>query len=88
MQDYAQIESSQRQWNDNHLFQQELEVVYEKQLYNLFAMLRPKVTKDGNKYCVLYGNDLQDGIAGFGDTIHLAILDFNQQFHKPIIKAS
>lgn len=49
--------------------------------YALFALLKPKVVKDGNQWCVLYGEDLQGGIAGFGDTIHEAVLDFNKQFH-------
>ena len=35
-------------------------------------------------YCVLHGNDLQEGIAGFGETIIKAIYDFNKQFHKPL----
>jgi hypothetical protein len=55
----------------------------EKQEYNLFSMLTPKVSRDGNKWCVLYGENLQEGIAGFGDTLYLAILDFNKSFHKP-----
>jgi len=49
-----------------------------------FAMLRPTVTIDGNMYCVLYGENLQEGIAGFGKTITDAIGDFNKQFTKPI----
>lgn len=52
--------------------------------YNLFSLLKPKVTIDGNMYCVLYGEDLYDGIAGFGETIYKAILNFNQQFNKEI----
>lgn len=50
--------------------------------YNLFAMLKPKLMKDGNQWCVLYGEDLQTGIAGFGNTPYNAILDFNSQWHK------
>lgn len=33
--------------------------------------------KDGGQWCVLYGDDLQSGIAGFGDTPSLAMLNFN-----------
>ena len=54
----------------------------ESEEMNLFVMLKPKVTIDGNMYCVLYGDNLHDGIAGFGETIHKAILNFNEQFHK------
>ena len=52
--------------------------------FNLFAMLKPSLQRDGNQWCVLYGEDLQVGIAGFGDNIHLAILDFNSQWYKKI----
>lgn len=64
------------------LYQNELALVVEKQEYNLFATLKPKIFKDGNQWCVLYGEDLHDGIAGFGNTPYLAILDFNNQFNK------
>jgi len=47
---------------------------------NLFAILKPKLFKDGNQWCALYGKDLQEGIAGFGDTPRLAIYDFNKQW--------
>lgn len=57
-------------------------VLVERQEYNLFAILKPKLTKDGDQWCVLYGDDLQQGIAGFGDTPYLAILDFNKAFHR------
>jgi hypothetical protein len=56
----------------------------EAQEYNLFALLKPKVSRDGNQWCVLYGENLQEGVSGFGDTIYLAILDFNKSFHQPI----
>lgn len=36
--------------------------------------------KDGNQFCFLYGENLQTGIAGFGDTVYLAMLDFNHKF--------
>lgn len=50
--------------------------------YKLIQMLQPKITKDGNQWCVLYGENLQDGIAGFGDTPYKAVLNFNEQWHK------
>lgn len=53
-----------------------------EQEYKLVQMLRPKITKDGNQWCVLYGENLQDGVCGFGDTPYLAILDFNKSFNQ------
>jgi hypothetical protein len=48
----------------------------------LVESLRPTITKDGNKWCVLLGENLQVGIAGFGDTPYQAMLDFNSAFHR------
>lgn len=49
--------------------------------YNLVATLHPSITIDGDKWCVLYGQDLMTGIAGFGETPYLAVLDFNRNWH-------
>lgn len=51
---------------------------------NLFSMLKPKVSKEGDKYMVLYGENIQEGICGFGDSPYLAILDFNAAMHRTI----
>jgi hypothetical protein len=32
------------------------------------VVLRAKIYPDGNQWCCLYGDDLQCGVAGFGDT--------------------
>lgn len=54
----------------------------ENQEFNLVALLRPSVMLDGNQWCVLYGENLMEGIAGFGDTPYLAVLAFNKEWHK------
>lgn len=33
-----------------------------------FVLLKPKLYPDGNMWCALYGDNLQDGLAGFGKT--------------------
>jgi len=42
-------------------------------------ILRPKLFIDGNKWCALYGDNLQDGVCGFGDSPAQAFgnFDFN-----------
>lgn len=60
------------------------QVAQEQQEFNLFAQLKPSIQKDGNQWCVLYGGDLQVGIAGFGDSPYLAIMDFNNQWYKSL----
>jgi hypothetical protein len=46
------------------------------------AVYRPKIYLDGNKWCALYGYDLQSGVAGFGDSPHLAARDFDVAWHQ------
>lgn len=38
--------------------------------------------KDGNAWCVLWGKNLQEGIAGFGPTPSLAIEAFNNAYYQ------
>jgi len=42
------------------------------------VLYRPRISIDGNQWCVLYGDNLQDGIAGFGNTPALAMADFDK----------
>lgn len=42
------------------------------------VLYRPAISIDGNQWCALYGENLQDGIAGFGDTVADAMRDFDQ----------
>lgn len=45
-----------------------------------FILLRPSLFVDGNQWCALYGEDLQRGVAGFGDTPEAAAADFNKNW--------
>jgi hypothetical protein len=40
-----------------------------------------KISLDGNKYCVLFGTNLMEGVAGFGDTLAEALIDFDSNFY-------
>lgn len=40
----------------------------------------PKVYLDGNMWCALYGENLQEGIAGFGDTPMKAIMAYDREW--------
>jgi hypothetical protein len=37
-----------------------------------------RISIDGNQWCVLYGENLQDGVAGFGDSPANAAAAFDQ----------
>lgn len=44
------------------------------------AIFKPRLFPDGNQWCALYGENLQEGLAGFGDTPAKACDDFNKNF--------
>ncbi len=80
--DYEQIESSQRQ---HHEECRHNEVMIEATIgvdYKHFAMIKPKLYKDGDQWCCLYGENIQVGIVGFGDTPFAAVVDWNMAWHR------
>lgn len=44
------------------------------------VLFRPALSKDGDQWCFLFGSDLQNGVAGFGETPALAAIDFDKAF--------
>lgn len=48
------------------------------------AVFRPAVYIDGDKWCALYGENLQDGVAGFGDSPSEAMWDFDKNWRKKL----
>lgn len=52
------------------------------------VLMRPAVYVDGDQWCALYGSDLQSGVAGFGDSPALAMIDFDKNWHTKIGSAS
>lgn len=46
-----------------------------------FVLLKPKLFPDGNMWCALYGENLQDGLAGFGTSPAKAAWAFDQAFY-------
>lgn len=46
--------------------------------------LRPRLFIDGTQWCALYGENLQDGVAGFGASPELAMLDFDRAYQQPL----
>ena len=41
------------------------------------VLMRPTLTRDGDQWCALYGDDLYNGVAGFGDTPAKAMINFD-----------
>lgn len=46
------------------------------------VLMRPAISVDGNQWCALYGDNLQDGVAGFGNSPALAMADFDKAWAK------
>lgn len=46
--------------------------------------MKPRMLIDGNKWCALYGENIQDGVAGFGDSPYEACMDFNTNWYAKL----
>lgn len=51
------------------------------------AVYRPALGMDGNQWVALYGANLMEGVAGFGDTPALAMADFDRNWEAQRIRA-
>ena len=45
-------------------------------------LYRPRLSKDGDKWCALYGEDLMNGVAGFGDSPDEAYRAFDNAWYE------
>ena len=50
--------------------------------YAPHVLMRPQLFLDGNAYCALYGENLMDGCAGFGETPAAAMADFDRNWRE------
>lgn len=48
------------------------------------AIYRPAIAPDGNQWCALYGANLQEGVAGFGDSPADAMADFDKNWRAAL----
>jgi hypothetical protein len=71
--------------NDARMLHQEhLSLIIEQEEMNLFVLLKPKLYQDGDMWCVLYGENIQEGICGFGKSPMLAIYEFNKAWKEEL----
>jgi hypothetical protein len=69
------------------MIQQEACATYEK-MGNPSVLYRPHLSIDGDQWCALYGENLQDGVAGFGSSPYEAMLNFDENWYRKLnIKA-
>jgi len=76
------VESGQRQHHEVLEHQNRMCAIAQNADYALFALLKPSLTKDGDQWCVLYGENIIEGIVGFGDTPQSAIINWNAEWNK------
>lgn len=50
--------------------------VLEEDLLKVITAFKPKIFKDGDSWCCLYGENLQEGVAGFGENPMNAVYNF------------
>jgi hypothetical protein len=67
---------------DNEVSAIELQIAEETKILNVISMLNPSFGVDGNQFYFLFGENLQSGIAGFGDTAGEAAYDFWKSFYN------
>lgn len=48
------------------------------------VLFKPKLSRDGNAWSALFGDDLQVGVAGFGESPAAAMLAFDEAWSAPI----
>lgn len=58
------------------LYQEFSSVAYEQA--RPCVLFRPKISTDGDQWCALYGDNLQDGVAGFGKSPREAMEAFDK----------
>lgn len=52
------------------------------------VLFGPKLSRDGNQWCVLLGDNLQEGCAAFGPSPEIAFWNFDLEFIKEIRKTN
>mgnify|MGYP001589925005 CR=1 FL=1 len=48
------------------------------------VLFRPRLSLDGDQWCALVGECLQDGVAGFGGSPDAAMRDFDRAWRMPL----
>ncbi len=73
-------------WEDK-IGQSRLNAAVEAEEMTLFAILKPRLFQNENRWCVLHGDNIQSGICGFGETPRKAIWAFNKAWDCSALNA-
>jgi hypothetical protein len=71
----------------DHILHQE-RMLTEAQRQRPFVLLQPKLYPDGDQWCALYGDNIQEGVCGFGNTPHRASLAFDEAWNRQTLQVA
>ena len=54
------------------------------ELMRPFRLMQTRISLDGNQWCILFGENLQDGVAGFGDSPDEASRAFDKAWYEKL----
>ncbi len=60
--------------------------ILQDRLSNAFEQCKPRIFPDGNQWCCLYGESIQEGVSGFGETPVKAVSDWENNFYNQKLK--
>lgn len=62
------------------------EILETHAMWQCISALGIKPFKNGNQWCFLYGDNIQEGIVGFGDTVYEAACEFYERIKNETIR--
>jgi len=69
--------------NNGHISSAEVNIYqYSCELNRPSYLYKPTLSIDGDQWCALFGNNIQDGVCGFGKSPELAYLNFDKEWSK------
>lgn len=69
-------------WKGEQVLDEVISQLDDRRNLQIIESLNPEFSKDGNKYCYIYGTLPNDCIVGYGDTAYLAMRDFCNNFYN------
>ena len=76
---------AERLGNEYALYRRKEDIAIEQAQPSM--VLRPRLSIDGNQWCALYGDNVQNGVAGFGSSPEKAYADFDRAWREDLGKS-
>lgn len=66
--------------DEQYVHEARMNLIYDETVIMLVQRLGCRIYKDGDSWCCLYGENIQEGISGWGEYPYQAALDFRKEF--------